>query len=103
VTTRAAHGAPPVGACVEYLGEDVPELYLWKGHPGVVIDAPSFEPRELVVAFVAGPSLCVPAAEVHGLDDAHYRSRGRRIIDGMHPIAERGVGTPLTAEGSNWP
>lgn len=100
---RAACGPAPVGSRVEYLGEDLPDLYVWQGHPGVVIDAPPFEPQEVAVALVAGPSLCFPASDVRRLDDANYHSRGERIIAGRHPIAERDVGAPLTAEGSHCP
>lgn len=103
MNVRAVHGPPPVGSRVEYLGEDSPDSYLWLGHPGIVIDVPSFEPQEVVVAFVAGPSLCVPGSAVRLLDDTSYHSRGVRLIAGTHPVAKWDVGTPLTTEGSHWP
>ena len=100
---RAAHPGPPLRSRVEYLGPDDPHSFLWHGHPGLVIDVPPFEPHEVVVAFVAGPSLCFPAREVRRLDDENYHARGVRLIAGTHPMAKVAVGAPLTAEGSHWP
>lgn len=98
---------PPVtlrdGDRVQYVGEDIPDLHIWQGHPGVVIDTPPSDPEEVVVTLVGGPSFCFREGHVQRLDDANYLLRGERIIAGKHPVAERDVGKPLTAEGSHWP
>jgi hypothetical protein len=91
------------GDRVEYVGKDLPDLHVWQGHPGVVIDTPPSDPKEVVVSLVAGPSFCFREDDVQLLDDASYRLRGERIIAGRHPIAEWNVGEPLTAEGSHRP
>lgn len=91
----------PVGPFVEYVGEDLPDVLVWRGHPGRVIDALS--PEEVDVTLVGGPSMSFPADLLTTLDEASYRQRGERVIAGVHPLEERDTGGPLTADGSHWP
>jgi len=92
-----------VGDDVEYTGEDIPELHVWRGHPGRIVDIQWWDPPEASVSLVAGWSMCFPMSDLQRLDDASYRQRGERIIKGEHPLGDRQVGDPLTADGSHWP
>jgi hypothetical protein len=92
-----------IGSCVEYIGEDMPEIQVWSGHPGRVVDTPPFDPEEAGVSLVGGPSICFGVGDLRTLDAETYRTRGERVIAGMHPLDERKVDSPITAEGSHWP
>lgn len=90
---------------VAYTGPDIPEISVWHGHPGVVLDVlddAGAEP-EIVVDLVGSVSLCLPEDEVVVIEDATYLARGERVLASKHPIDEVGIGPPLTAEGSHWP
>ena len=91
----------PLSPFVEYVGEDLPDLLVWRGHPGRVIDAIS--PEEVDVSLVGGPSMSLPGDLLRSLDEVSYRQRGERVIAGVHPLEERDTGGPLTADGSHWP
>src|SRR4051794_17656436 len=84
----------PVGSHVAYVGADLPELLVWRGHPGLVVDTPSFDPEEAAVSLVAGPSMCFAVELLNPLDEASYLARGERIISGAHPLEERDTGGP---------
>lgn len=88
------------GSWVEYVGDDIPEIQVWRGHPGVVADLP---PSEVIASMVGGPTMCFLPSDLHALDETPYRQRGQRIISGLHPLKDREVGDPVTAEGSHWP
>ena len=89
---------------VEYVGDDIPEIQVWHGHPGlaggVVTDLPG---DEVIAAMVGGPTMCFVSSELRPLDETSYRQRGERVISGMHPLEAREVGEPVTAEGWHWP
>jgi hypothetical protein len=93
----------PLGSHVEYVGEDIPELLVWRGHPGRVVDTPPFDPEEAGVGLVGGPTMSFAVELLRSLDDASYRARGERVIAGSHPLEERETRGPLTADGSHWP
>jgi hypothetical protein len=92
-----------IGSYVEYTDADIPELQVWRGHPGLVIDMQAWDPPEASVCLVGGPSMCFPVRELVALDAVTYRQRGDRIIAGKHPLEQRQVGAPITADGSHWP
>jgi len=52
---------------------------------------------------VGGPTMCFDPSELRALDETSYRQRGERILSGMHPLDDRRVGDPITAEGWHWP
>ncbi len=89
-----------LGSWIEYVGDDLSEIQVWRGHPGVVVDLP---PGEVMASMVGGPTMCFGPSDLRALDETSYRRRGERIISGMHPLDDREVGDPITAEGSHWP
>jgi len=92
------------GRCVEYVGDDIPEIQVWHGHPGVAGDVLADLPSaEVIASMVGGPTMCFGPSDLRPLDETSYRQRGERIIAGMHPLEDRRVGDPITADGSHWP
>lgn len=87
-----------VGDAVEHADEDDDAHDLYRGHPGRVIDVH----LEVAVSFVNGPSLSMPARYLRPLTDAEYLRRGRRLVEGVHPIDGRRV-AGLLARGHEWP
>jgi len=55
-----------------------------------------------MASMVGGPTMCFGPSDLHALDETSYRRRGERIISGLHPLEDREVGDPITAEGSHW-
>lgn len=89
------------GDRVEYLGDDDPEGYLWKGHPGLLWHCNTMPPVN-VVGFVNGPSLDFSStSELRLLTFEEYVRRGRRLVAGLHPLDDRPV-PRLIAEGQEW-
>jgi hypothetical protein len=90
----------PVRSYVEYLGEDISEVQVWRGHPGRVIDTEQHDlAEEVVVGLVGGPSMSFPVGDLRALDATSYRRRGERVVFGRHPLEDREVGSPITADG----
>jgi hypothetical protein len=69
----------------------------------MVIDTPPFDPEEAGVSLVGGPSMCFVVSDLRALDATSYRQRGERVVSGRHPLENREVGSPITADGSHWP
>ena len=91
------------GSYVEYVGEDEPDLHVWRGHPGLVVDIQFWERPEASVSFVGSLSMCVPLDELQELDVETCRQRGNRVIAGNHPLDDRDIDPPITADGWHWP
>ena len=89
------------GDRVEYVGDDNAELFLWRGHPGLLYHCNTV-PSVNIVGFVNGPSLDFSStSELRVLSFDEYVRRGRRLVDGLHPLDDRQV-TPLMARGHEW-
>jgi len=69
---------------VAYVGLDDTDLMLWHGQPGRVVITDLW-PREVVVSFVNGPTLCLVPADVAALDETSYRERAHRVLALVHP------------------
>ncbi len=89
------------GTRVEYVGDEDGEHHFFRGHPAVVIDTYSW-PREVSVSFVNGPSVCLRGDAVAPVSDQEYLRRGRRLVDGLHPLVDREV-PRFNAAGHEWP
>ena len=72
------------GSRIAYVGPDVPELRIWHGQPGIVVDL-GCGPHEVSASFVNGPSLGLPPEEVVEIDDDTYRGRLQRVLALGHP------------------
>lgn len=60
-------------------------------------------PAVRIVSFVNGPSLNFPSCDdLRALSLLEYIERGRRLVEHLHPLADRIVET-LMAPGSEWP
>jgi len=101
-------GPPPTRRFVEYTGEDDRDVWLWQGHPGLVID----EHRGLdgtlfgtSVAFVAGPTLEIDGpGRLDEITETEYRRRGERLVARQHPVRDVAVGRdPMERDGWEWP
>jgi hypothetical protein len=86
---------------VAYVGADDAELMLWNGQPGRVVAVESY-PRELVVAFVNGPTLCLSPEDVAELDPETYRERAQRVLRLAHPVREDAAIPQFWAELRPW-
>jgi hypothetical protein len=94
-----------VGDLVAYTGPDEPELPLWEGQPGLVLEIPrgaDDRPIEYVAAFVAGPSACTTPDDTEQVDEATYVERGRRVAAGRHPLRDEPVEVSSHA-APHWP
>jgi hypothetical protein len=89
-----------IGSRIEYVGDDTPEIQLWRGHPGRVEALP---PGEVMASMVGGPTMCFGPCDLHALDKTSYLHRGHRVVSGMHPLEDREVGDPITADDSHRP
>lgn len=86
---------------MEYVGDEDGEHHFFRGHPAVVIDTHSW-PREVTVSFVNGPSMCLGGDAVAPIRNQEYLRRGRRLVDGLHPLVNRQV-PRFNAAGHEWP
>jgi hypothetical protein len=89
------------GDRVGYINRDDAEQRLWHGQPGRVVSTDLW-PSEIIVAFINGPTVCLPPAAVAALDDATYAERARAVLNLRHPT-DRGRAIPqLWAELEPW-
>lgn len=88
---------------VEYLLDDDPAHYLYRGHPGVVVDIGPFDPFDCSVAFVGGETTSVGHQWLGQLDEAQYARRGARIVALKHPVEDQSIGVLPTPKGHHWP
>jgi len=72
------------GDQVAYAGSDKPDLMLWHGHPGRIVDLGQY-PTEVGISFVNGPSLYFPLDQVEGLHPGTYREGVQRVLGLRHP------------------
>lgn len=77
------------GALVVYVGPDEPDIPLYRGQPGKVVD--SVDGAETSVSLVMGPSVSVPTSEVSEVGQEEYDLRARRLRAGLHPVDNRAV------------
>ena len=85
---------------------DEPEVGVWRGHPGVVVDVAldaDGKPWDVSVALVAGPSISGVPSAFEQIEESDYRARGSRIIAGVHPVEDRPIGPYVAAPGHEWP
>jgi hypothetical protein len=87
-----------LGQAVEYFDEDDDAHDIFPGHPGRIIDVH----LDICVSFVNGPSLSMPPPYLRPLSEDEYLGRGRRLVEGRHPLDDRAV-PGLMAPGYGWP
>jgi hypothetical protein len=75
---------------VTFTGEDSPTDRVLAGQPGLVVDEVNqFDHRvEVMVAFVRGPSLCMPVTDVELVSKEEWEQRRGRLANGMHPARD---------------
>lgn len=89
------------GDQVQYVGPDLPDEQMWEGHVGRVVDATRW-PDEVVVAFVNGATVCMPAAELRTVDGNVYARLGHRAAQCLHPLRDETI-PPVNVDGQEWP
>lgn len=73
---------------------------LYAGHPGLVVDVYG---DMVTVSFVAGQSVAISRGDLCSISDADYLSRGRRVVQKLHPLEDREVWTCFEVAGDEWP
>src|SRR4051795_8399468 len=76
-----------------YLGDDIPDLLVWHGHPATIYTVDDLNRHEgtLDVTFVGGPSMSISAKDAAVLDEETFITRGHRIISRQQPVADRQI------------
>ena len=72
------------------MGNEDGQHDFFRGHPGGVLDA-SLWPQEIAVAFVNGPTICMPPTQLAGLTDAQFARRRQRVLRRQHPLEDREI------------
>jgi hypothetical protein len=81
------------GDLIAYVGAYDPELDLYDGQPGVVIDVGP-TPLDISVEMASGPALSIPPWNLARISLSEYRERGDRMRRHWHPLREETI-TPL--------